>query len=326
MPKLWMVRANYGAETQRCVDGGFHGIGWRLGGDLAGVTERAEIAQRWERVAPEEDGPATRHSTIGNISRFVLDISVGDWILTPETTARWLRYGKVTSGYYYDPEAAETDGCPYPHRRSVEWEEDKLDRRLFSVPFQNTLMSPLTVFDAKHVSEFLTLIGKHDPTVSPSGDETKQASPTAVALQHILMLTATDFEQLVGHLLAAMGFEIEVTQPTNDGGVDFRGVFTVSNAASIAVVGQVKRFKLGSKISAKDVLDLRGRIPVSAQGTFVTTADFAKKAREEADAEGFQRVGLINGQQLIDLLTLHWEAIPEDFREQLQLKPGLVPA
>jgi len=46
-----------------------------------------------------------------------------------------------------------------------------------------------------------------------------------------------DFEQLIGELLAAMGFEdIEVTPPSRDGGVDARGTL---------VVGDVVRIRIG---------------------------------------------------------------------------------
>jgi hypothetical protein len=35
---------------------------------------------------------------------------------------------------------------------------------------------------------------------------------------------------------------------------------------------------------------------------------------------------LINGHQLVDLLVEHWEDIPSDFKEKLNLKLGLVAA
>ena len=48
--------------------------------------------------------------------------------------------------------------------------------------------------------------------------------------------------------------------------------------------------------------------------------------RQSPEEDGFARVGLINGEQLVDLLTEHWQDIPDEFRDTLGLKPILVPA
>jgi restriction endonuclease Mrr len=67
-------------------------------------------------------------------------------------------------------------------------------------------------------------------------------------------------------------------------------------------------------------------IPSGEQGAFITTADYQPSARAVADEVGFPRIGLINGHQLVDLLIKHWEDIPQEFKDKLGLKPGLVKA
>jgi hypothetical protein len=52
---------------------------------------------------------------------------------------------------------------------------------------------------------------------------------------------------------------------------------------------------------------------------------FQIKAKEVALEPGFPRIGLINGEQLVDILAEHWNDIPEEFREKLGLQVGLVP-
>ena len=47
-------------------------------------------------------------------------------------------------------------------------------------------------------------------------------------------------------------------------------------------------------------------------------------ATEIALEQGFPRIGLINGKQLVDILVEHWEDIPIDFKDKLNLKLGLV--
>lgn len=72
------------------------------------------------------------------------------------------------------------------------------------------------------------------------------------------------------------------------------------------------------------VKDLRANIPNGGQGAFITTADYQDKAKEIAVEQGFPRIGLINGEQLVDILAEHWNDIPEDFQEKLNLKVGLI--
>jgi restriction system protein len=94
----------------------------------------------------------------------------------------------------------------------------------------------------------------------------------------------------------------------------------------VKVFVQAKRYKLGAKVSANVVKQLRASIPSNGQGAFITTADFQKAAADVALQQGFPRIGLVNGRQLVDLLVEHWSDIPTEFQERLGLKQGLVPA
>jgi len=149
--------------------------------------------------------------------------------------------------------------------------------------------------------------------------------PSSVVLEQVLQLDDKEFEILISHLLTALGFEgSEVTGKSGDGGVDAVGELNVFNLAKVKVFVQAKRYKLGTKISVKTVRQLRQAIPRDSQGAFITTADFQKKAGEVALESGFPRIGLINGRQLVDLLVEHWDEIPQEFRERLGLRHGLV--
>ncbi len=150
--------------------------------------------------------------------------------------------------------------------------------------------------------------------------------PYRVVLEQVLELDAKEFEILVGHLLTALGFEgSEVTGKSGDGGVDATGELSVSNLAKVKVFVQAKRYKLDAKVSAGTVRQLRQAIPFGGQGAFITTADYQAAAADVALEQGFPRIGLVNGRQLVDLLIEHWN-MPSEFRERLGLKPGLVRA
>lgn len=146
-----------------------------------------------------------------------------------------------------------------------------------------------------------------------------------MVLEQILQLRDDEFEILTAHLLTALGFEgTKVTGKTGDGGVDAMGELNLANLAKVKIFLQAKRYKLGTRIKASVVRELRQAIPRDGQGAFITTADYQAAAHEIALDPNFPRIGLINGHQLVDLLIEHWEDIPEEFRRQLGLRPGLV--
>ncbi len=207
-------------------------------------------------------------------------------------------------------------------RRNVKWQPEPLLRSELSVPLQNTMRSSLTVFSVSQVEEVLRLAGR-EGEIPPS--KAKPYDPTNAVLEQVLLLDDKEFEILVGHLLTALGFEgSEVVGKTGDGGVDATGELNVSNLAKIRIFVQAKRYKLGTKISANTVKSLRTAIPFGGQGAFITTADFQRAAFDVALENGFPRIGLINGEQLVHLLVEQWDDIPGEFQDRLSLKRGLV--
>ena len=321
---LWCVRAGSGGKyTESFIKGNYFAIGWNKLGDLSTIKNKSELYLLYEKEYPN-DGKIVTGQQVGQIARFLLQIQPGDYVITPSSDTEKLLYGKVKSDpYYYQ---SGDDGGPCRHRRSITWNKKGLNRGDFSVPFQSTIRSALTVFSISQSDEFLKAIGHIDSVLKTEKQE--QYNSYHVVLNQILELNPKEFEELVSHLLAALGFEdTEVTGKPHDGGVDVTGVLSVSNLVKIKVFGQVKRYKLGATIDANTVKKLRSSIPRDAQGVFITTASYQKKAREVVALDrDFPRIGLVNGHQLVDLLVEHWEDIPEKFQEKLGLRPGLVHA
>lgn len=247
-------------------------------------------------------------------------MKAGDYVITPAADTESLHYGRLGAdpSYVY---AQGDDGCPYRHRRCVTWAKERLRRGDLSVPLQNTIRSSLTVFAVSQRDEFFAAIGQPQ-LVSPRAPE---YDAPRVVLEQVLRLDDKEFEVLITHLLTALGFEgSEHSGRSGDGGVDATGMLNVANLAKVKVFVQAKRYKLGSRISAGVVRQLRQAIPFGGQGAFITTADFQSAAAEVALEPGFPRIGLVNGRQLVDLLVEHWDSIPQEFRERLGLRSGLV--
>ncbi len=120
------------------------------------------------------------------------------------------------------------------------------------------------------------------------------------------------FEALIGELLIQMGFDesaVQVTQRSKDGGIDVVGVFRAAGLTEMNVAVQVKRWK--GNVGAPVVTQLRGSLQVHQQGIIITTSDFSKAARKEASAPNKTRIGLISGEELIDLLIKHQVGVVE---------------
>ena len=213
--------------------------------------------------------------------------------------------------YFYEPNP--TDGCPYPHRRRVAWQAKAIARSSFSVPFQNSIRSSLTVFRVGYEHNFFETIGQ-GVYVKPD-DKKLEYDYYTLVINRILELDATEFEVFVTHLLSAIGFEgAEHTGKPHDGGVDATGELNMFNLAKMKVFVQAKRYAQHYKISAETVRNLRKSIPSNGQGAFITTADFQTKATEVAIEPNFPRIGLINGRQLVDILSRHWDAMPPSYK------------
>lgn len=321
MTNVWCVRAEFGTYAKHFVEGAYVAIGWIPKVDLSGIKARDQLYPIYRAEHPEDTSNIVIGQQVGQIARFLLEIQTGDYVITPAADTEWLHYGVIDAdpSYAY---ATGDDGCPYRHRRRVVWAKERLKRGHFSVPFQNTIRSSLTVFAVAQRDEFLAAVGRSD--LAPAPRETSY-DPYRVVLEQVLELDPKEFEILVGHLLTALGFEgSEVVGKTGDGGVDATGELNVAGLAKVKVFVQAKRYKLGSKINANVVKQLRQAIPFGGQGAFITTADYQVAASDVALEPGFPRIGLINGRQLVDLLIEHWGDIPPEFQERLGLKPGLV--
>lgn len=317
---LYCVRAEFGTYTKYFIEGNYVAIGWLPRTDLSAIASREELYPLYRNEYPSDTSNVVIGQQVGQIARFLLEMKAGDYVITPAQNTEFIYYGIVQENAYYFADGS--DGCPYLHRKRVKWHREPVQRSQFSVPFQNSIRSSLTVFYISHKKNFFSTIGK--PELAPGTE--KEFDYYNSILTRILELDPQEFEILITHILNAVGFEgSEHKGRVGDGGVDATGELNVANMAKIKLFVQAKRYQLGSRISANVVKALRANIPAGGQGAFITTADYQKAAKEVAVEPGFPRIGLINGEQLVDILAEHWNDIPDVFRDKLGLKVGLVP-
>lgn len=112
------------------------------------------------------------------------------------------------------------------------------------------------------------------------------------------------FEHLVGELLEAMGYQVEVTKPSGDKGVDVVAKIKVG-ITEVTEVVQVKRSE--SSISRPILDQLRGALHYqrALRGTIITLGEFTKGCAEAALFPGAPPITLIDGDALLNFLLDH---------------------
>ncbi len=318
-PNIIFVRSNYGQYTPQFLSGEYVAIGWLDRTNLSNVKSREELHPLYKQYDPDSSNLVSGQQ-VGQISRFLHELKKGDYVLTQSVNSDHIHYGVVTGDYYY--EYNSVDGCPFPHRKKVKWIAE-IARNQFSVPVQNTIRSSLTIFYISQIQNFLSVIGRSE--LIPESAKQLEVNYHLSVLYRLMELDAKEFEILITHLLAALGFEgAEHTGKPGDGGVDATGELNISGLAKVKVFVQAKRYQPNKVIKSSDVKLLRQSIPKDSQGAFITTAQFDKNCENIALDPNFPRIGLINGNQFVDLLAVHWESIPNDFKDKLNLKLGLI--
>jgi restriction system protein len=121
-------------------------------------------------------------------------------------------------------------------------------------------------------------------------------------VDRLLVMEPRDFERLGERLARALGFtDVEVTQYTNDGGVD---VFGSLELGIVKVRGafQMKRWR--NTVGKNHINNFRGAIQGRYdQGIFVTTSVFTDSAKELASIPGAVPVIMIDRERLTAILT-----------------------
>lgn len=320
-PNVYVVRADYGRYAQSFKTGGYVGIGFLSDVDLSDVLSNGKdyLYSLYDAADPEA-GSGRRIVNVGQVWRFLDELQPGNIVMTPSANRDELMVGEITGDYYFSP---ITTDSRFAHRRPVRWFPDVLYRSSFSIPVQNTLGSTLTVFRVAQVSEVLSKLGRKISAPVQQVVE-KDIDFSRRVIERILELSAGDFELLMTDLLRIIGFEASNVGQVGDRGIDVEGILQMYGFATVDLKVQVKRYA-SNTIDHKEITKFRGQVPEKSQAAFVTLSDFTKKAREEATRAGFKPIGLINGQQVVDLLIEHYESLLPQLQELLRLRRVLIP-
>ncbi len=149
--------------------------------------------------------------------------------------------------------------------------------------------------------------GENAPNLSPtdikeSSEELLEYTWQGELLETLKSVTPEQFERLCQRFLRELGFvNVEVTQRSNDGGIDGLGVLKLGGVLSFNVVFQAKRFK--GTVGASIVRDFRGAMIGRAdKGLIISTGTFTREAKKESQRDGAPPIDLIDGNEFAEKL------------------------
>jgi restriction system protein len=119
-------------------------------------------------------------------------------------------------------------------------------------------------------------------------------------------MSPNQFEALIGELLIAIGFDettLKATRNEGDRDIEMHGTLRAGGVTEIKATVQAKRRK--RNVRAPSVRELRSSLNAREQGIIITTSDFSKPACKEAQEAGKRPIGLIDGEQMLELLIQH---------------------
>ena len=82
MTSVWVVRSEYGTYSPHFLKGGYAAAGWLREHNLTVSTSREAVVDLFKVEHPDQK-PSRAGANAGQLATFVLDISPGDYVITP---------------------------------------------------------------------------------------------------------------------------------------------------------------------------------------------------------------------------------------------------
>ena len=312
------------------VTGGFISIGWDELGDLTGQpADRDHLKALISRAYPEAK-PGAIPVWAGVVSRFVSEMQIGDFVVSPKKADRTLSFGRIAGDYYCDGDADH-----HRNRRKVTWIKTGVPRAVLSSTALHELGSAITLFRVKrHADEVLRLLGE-SPTPLSVGDqvvvvdetEIVEDEPSATRVETYTRDFVADilqkmdpyrFEEFIAGVLTAMGYHVDVTQQSGDGGVD-----VIASRDPLRLTPPIIKVQCKRTVSPIGGPAVQGLLGTLAQGgnelaLFVTLGGYTTEALHIGRTRHDLR--LITGNELIELVLEQYDDLAPEWRRQIPLR------
>ena len=319
---IWGIRMGREFDT-RPIDESFNAIGWAKVGDLAKIQSDREAFKAVVARTYSEIRRGAIPVVASTLLKFAREMRSGDRIVYPSKIDRKINLGFVDGEYSYKANERRT-----PNVRRVKWVK-QFDRTDFSHRALYEIGSAVTLFQIRNnAEEFLTAFEGKPPESAdvdatlPNGtsDNAGETTEDFIIKRLKSCLSPYQFEKFVAHLVERTGYRARVTKASGDGGVDiiahkdelgFEGIVKVQCKQTLSTIGE------------PDISRLCGHVQSGEFALFVTLGDYSTQALHYARNK--PNIRLIGGEDLVRLVTDHYEQFEPRYQALLPLKKVYLP-
>jgi restriction system protein len=330
---FWVVRAGkHGVNEDYVVENNAVVIGWESVGDLAAIATKEAMLAHVQKSYPDA-ALGSQRVWAGELWAFKERIQIDEWVAVPLTSRAAIAVGRIVGPYRYVSDAP----TGAKHQRRVKWVRTDLPRSEVDQDILYTLGATLAVFQARrnNAEERLIAIaqGQSQKKAEKASADSETIDPEdddgAIDLEQFAADQITKFigknflghelARLVGAILTAEGYQVQVAKPGADGGVDIIAGSGPMGFGKPRIAVQVKSGATPADVSV--LRELQGVMPRfgADHGLIVSWSGFKDSVVREA-RQLFFEVRLWDSGDLVAALQKNFENLSEELQAELPLK------
>ena len=319
----WVVRG--GGREDEALEDGMLIIGFGVAEDLGDVTTKQDMDGRIRQWDPHSSAAQISNKS-GQIWSFRAIIQVGDLAVMPRKGLPTIAVGEVTREYEYRP------GLDMTICRPVKWLNKEIPRDSLEQDLRVSMMGNATVYRPRAVDAETRLRAIAEarslPVTRPEASYDEELEPPFDVEEYARDLIREhveknfhghDLADLVGAVLKAQGYTVDVATPGPDGGVDILAGRGPMGFDRPRICAQVKSGK--QTVGTNVLRELQGVMHTfqADHGLLVSWGGFARQAQSEARSRYFN-VRLWNADDLLRALMESYDQLSSDVKTRLPLK------
>lgn len=334
MKHLWLVRLGRNGEQEpHALEQAELVLGFSVE-DLSQAKDRDAILSIVQRSYPDQK-PKTQLNFAAQLNQFCNVMKEGDLVVVPLKTTGQIAIGEVAGPYVAKPDGAAS--------RKVKWIKPDVPRETFRQDLLFSFGAFMTVCeisrnDALRRVNAILKVGR-DPgfesgvekvirapvdsaVVDTSGDGDVDLSRIArdqIERRIASAFTGHSFTRLVGEILKAQGYQVNVSPPGADNGID---IVAGRGALGFDTPRLVVQVKSGNIVVDQPTLQaLIGAVQDAHadHGLLVSWGGF-KRTVDTRRNELFFRIRLWGRTEIVDALLDIYDRLPEEFQAELPLR------
>ena len=326
VPTVWGIHAGRSGDADALfLRNDRVAIGWPAMGDLRLLPPNREAFKTRLQDTYPNTKPGAIPPVAGLLFRFVHEMKPGDVVIYPSKVDHLIHLGLIKGEYEHAPRVSQD----YPNHRAVDWVKH-VSRTRFTQGALYEIGSAITLFQVRnYAAEYLAAMKGEVAVVPPEVDATlvrvaediEQNTRDFILKQLSQELKGHPLCDFVANLLRTMGYRTRVAEPGPDGGIDILAHRDELGFEPPIIKVQVK--SSDSNVGEPVLSSLYGQVAHGEFGLLVTLGSFTPPAR--SFAKGKSNLRLIDGNDLVNLVLEHYDALDSPYKAVVPLKRVYVP-